>query len=124
MPLRRLEGRHTSLLTWLEDLPPAYYRPELWWLKARLLTDQGQLADALLALDFAARGTAHDRMLAELLRAHIAQLQGQLETAAELVAPYLDDPQVPGEWQPQILRIEGIRLAQQSNYEAARQRLQ
>jgi LuxR family maltose regulon positive regulatory protein len=123
-PQLRIEGRHTTLLSWLQIIPRHAYLPWLWWLKARLLADQGHLEDALLTLDFAARGTDHDRMLAQLLRARIEQLQGHLDTAAELVAPYLDDPYVPVEWQPQVLRIEGIRLAQHGDYKSARGRLQ
>lgn len=120
----RIEGRHTTLLNWLERLPIQHFHPEHYYLKARLLADKGQMNDALIALDFAARGTEHDRMLAQLLRARIEQTLGHFDVAAELVAPFLDGAQVPSEWQPQVLRLDGVRLARQGQFELAQQRLQ
>lgn len=120
----RMEGRHTTLLSWLERLPLQYHRPEHYYLKARLLADKGQLNDALIALDFAARGGERERMLAQLLRARIEQTLGHFDIAADLVAPYLDSAQVPIEWQPQVLRLDGVRLARQGRYDLAQQRLE
>jgi DNA-binding SARP family transcriptional activator/Flp pilus assembly protein TadD len=119
----RMEGRHTTLLDWLERLPIQHYQPDHYYLKARLLADKGQFDDALLALDFAARGTERDRMQAQLLRARIEQTRGHLDTAAQLIAPYLNDSAAPLEWQPQVLRLDGARLARQGQFELAQQRL-
>lgn len=115
----RVEGRHATLMSWLRQIPASHMGPSQWWLKARLMVDNGQLEEALIALDFAARGTAHDRMLAQLLRALIKQAQGQLDAAADLVAPYLDNTSVPLEWQARIARIKGVQLGRQGDHEEA-----
>lgn len=120
----RVEGRHATLLHWIEQLPALQIRPALWWLKARLLADHGALDDALIALDFAARGTEHERMLAQLLRAHIEHLQGHVDAAMQLVTPYLDDPHVPPEWRARVLRIQSMQLARQGHYETAQTQLE
>lgn len=120
----RVEGRHATLMYWINQLPQSAMRPELWWLKARLLADHGSLDEALLALDFAARGSEHERMLAQLLRAHVEHLQGHLEAAVNLVAPYLKNSSVPPEWRARALRIQSMQLARQGTYDEARQQLQ
>lgn len=122
-PQLRIEGRHTTLLNWLDALPPQYIQPEHYYLKARLLADKGQMSDALIALDFAARGNEHERMLAQLLRARIEQTLGHFDIAAEIIESYVDNANVPSEWQPQVLRLDGVRLARQGNYEQAQVRL-
>jgi LuxR family maltose regulon positive regulatory protein len=123
-PHLRHSGQHATLLSWLDRLPTHALTPALWRLKAQILTDQGQLNEAQVALDWAARGTNEDRMMAQVLRAQILQQQGQFDPAAELIAPYLDNEQLPAEWRARVLRLDGILHARSGTYEAARQRLQ
>jgi tetratricopeptide (TPR) repeat protein len=111
-------------LNWLDAIPTHKQTPSLWRLQAQVLTDQGRLDEALVALNRAARGTNEDRMMAQVLRAQIMQQQGQLDDAAELVAPYLEDEQLPATWRARALRIDASRHVYNSTYVDAKLRLQ
>lgn len=123
-PQLRHTGQHATLLQWLDTIPSPQQTPALWRLRAQMLTDQGQLDEALVTLDRAAQGTNDDRMMAHVLRAQVLQQQGQLVEAAQIVAPFLDDEHLPAAWRARVLRLDGIIHARHGAYEAAQQRLQ